>query len=264
MKRRIITLLTDFGSVEHYAAAMKGVLLGICPEAQLIDISHEIPPYGIADAAFTLAQAWKCFPEGTVHLIVVDPGVGSSRRPIVVEAAGHCFVAPDNGVLTMLYDAIPVHEVREITAAHYFRQPVSRTFHGRDIFAPVAAHVAKGVRPEAFGTSIGDYRQLGFSKPSRTGEKTWAGTVLKIDRFGNVITNFDSEIWLRPGADLFQIRAGSRLIARIASNYAEMPPGEPFVIAGSAGYLELSLNQGSAAAAIGARSGDSLELRTES
>jgi hypothetical protein len=139
---------------------------------------------------------------------------------------------------------------------------VSRTFHGRDIFAPVAAHLARGARPEAFGTSIGDYRQLGFSKPSRTGEMTWAGTVLKIDRFGNVITNFDSEIWLRPGADLFEIRAGSRVISRIASSYAEMPPDELCVIAGSAGYLELSFNQGSAAKAIGAQSGDSLELRT--
>ena len=145
MKPTVITLLTDFGSADHYAGAMKGVLLGICPDAQLVDISHEITPYAIAEAAFSLAQAWTCFPEGTVHLIVVDPGVGSSRRPILAEAAGHCFVAPDNGVLTMLYDAAPAHAVREITASRYFRQPVSRTFHGRDIFAPVAAPLANGL-----------------------------------------------------------------------------------------------------------------------
>jgi hypothetical protein len=260
MKQPIITLLTDFGSVDHYAAAMKGVMLGICPEAQPIDISHEIPSYAIADAAFTLREAWKCFPEGTVHLIVVDPGVGSSRRPIVVEAAGHRFVAPDNGVLTMLYDAVPDHEVREITAARYFRQPVSQTFHGRDIFAPVAAHLAKGVQAEAFGSRIGDYRQLGFARPSPIGERTWTGTVLKVDRFGNVITNFDSTNWLGRGSDRLEIRAGSLSISRIASNYAEMPPDEPCVIAGSAGFLEISVNQGSAAKAIGVRSGDSLEL----
>jgi S-adenosylmethionine hydrolase len=261
MKPPIITLHTDFGSVDHYAAAMKGVMLGICPEARLIDICHEIAPYAIAEAAFTLLQAWKCFPEGTVHLIVVDPGVGSARRPILVEAAGHRFVAPDNGVLTMVYDALATHEVREITADPYFRQPVSQTFHGRDIFAPVAAHLAKGVQAEAFGSRIGDYRQLAFSKPSCTSEDTWMGTVLKIDRFGNVITNFHSANWVRPGATPFEIRTGSHSISRIASSYAEMPPDEPCLIAGSAEFLEISVNQGSAARAIGVRSGDPLQLR---
>ena len=137
---------------------MKGVILGICPEARLVDISHEVTPYAITEAAYTLAQAWRCFPSGTIHLIVVDPGVGSARRPIVVEAAGHYFVAPDNGVLSMLYDAVPAHAVREISASDFFRQPVSRTFHGRDIFAPTAAHLATGVDPAEFGQIIEDYR----------------------------------------------------------------------------------------------------------
>src|SRR5579863_1874272 len=166
MKRPVITLLTDFGSADHYAGAMKGVMLGICPDAQLVDISHEIAPYAITEAALTLSLAWTCFPEGTVHLVVVDPGVGSARRPIAVAAAGHYFVAPDNGVLTILYDAVGVREVREITASRYFRRPVSRTFHGRDIFAPVAAHLANGLAPAEFGDAIEDYVQLGFAKPA--------------------------------------------------------------------------------------------------
>jgi hypothetical protein len=261
MKRPVITLLTDFGSADHYAGVLKGVLLGICPDATLVDISHEITPYAIPEAAFTLSQAWPYFPLGTVHLIVVDPGVGSSRRPILVEAEGRHFVAPDNGVLTMLYDAIPDHEVREITASGYFRQPVSRTFHGRDIFAPVAAHLAAGVAALEFGRLIENYRRLDFARPARTGPKTWTGTILKADHFGNLITNFASETWLRLATEPFEMRVGGRLLSRIASSYAEMHPGELFVIAGSAGFLEVSMNQGSAAKMAGAGSGDAVEVR---
>jgi hypothetical protein len=264
MKSPVITLLTDFGSSDHYVAAMKGVLLGICPEAQLVDISHEIAPYAITEAAFTLSQAWTCFPDGTVHLVVVDPGVGSARRPLLVEAAGHRFVAPDNGVLTMLYDAVPAHEAREITASRYFREPVSRTFHGRDIFAPVAAALANGARglaPAEIGPRIGDYQRLNFAKPAQTGPRTWIGTILKADRFGNLITNFPSETWQRITTQPFEMKVGARAVSRMASNYAEMPEGEPFVIAGSAGFWEISVNRESAAKAVGAASGDTLELR---
>jgi S-adenosylmethionine hydrolase len=261
MTSPVVTLLTDFGARDHYAGAMKGVILGICPRAQLVDISHEITPYAISEAAFTLSQAWICFPPGTVHLVVVDPGVGSARRPIFVEAAGHRFVAPDNGILTMLYDAVPVHAVREITASRYFREPVSRTFHGRDIFAPVAAQLANGLAPAEVGPIIEDYLQLGFAKPIHTVHKTWAGTVLKADRFGNLITNFDSETWKALAFELFELRAGTCVVTRMASNYAEVNEEEAFVIAGSAGFLEVSLNRGSAAETTGARPGDALEIR---
>src|SRR5947209_1391500 len=152
MKARAITLLTDFGSADYYVAAMKGVILGIHPEAQLVDISHEITPFGIPQAAFVLSQAWQHFPKGTVHLIVVDPGVGSERRPILAEAGGQRFVAPDNGVLTMALESLgggPA--MHEITNDQFFRKPTSRTFHGRDIFAPVAAHLANGTRLDEFG-----------------------------------------------------------------------------------------------------------------
>jgi S-adenosylmethionine hydrolase len=261
MKRPVITLLTDFGCADHYAAAMKGVMLGICPNAQLVDISHEIPPYAITEAAFTLVQSWRYFPKGTVHLVVVDPGVGSARRPILIEAGGHRFVAPDNGVLTMLFDSEASHKAREITASRYFRQPVSQTFHGRDVFAPVAAHLAMGVAPARFGKRIGDYVRLDFARPARTAPKQWTGVILKIDRFGNLITNFASEVSKRLAREPFEIRIGTHCVSVLASNYAEMRAGELFVIAGSAGFLEVSMNQASAAASIGVQPGGSVNLR---
>lgn len=261
MSAPVITLLTDFGLSDHYVAAMKGVMLGICPAAQLVDISHEIAAYAITEAAYTLSQTWACFPEGTVHLIVVDPGVGSARRPVVVEAAGHRFVAPDNGVLTMVYETVGAHAVREISAERFFRQPVSHTFHGRDIFSPVAAHLANGVAAAELGELISDYVRLPFTKPTSIAEKIWNGTILKVDRFGNLITNFDSEGFRNLGEQPFEMRIGWSVVSHLASNYAAMPPGDLFVIAGSAGLLEISVNQSSAAQMLHARAGDSIELR---
>ncbi len=256
----VITLLTDFGLSDHYVAAMKGVMLGICPEARLVDISHEVTPYAITEAAYTLAQAWPCFAPGTIHLIVVDPGVGSARRPIVVEAAGHYFVAPDNGVLSMLYEAVPAHSVREITASGFFRQPVSRTFHGRDIFAPTAAHLARGVDSSDFGQIIEEYQYSGFARPVAAASGMWTGTILKVDRFGNLITNFESAVWERLTGQNFEMRVGTRSVTRTAETYASMEGDDLFLIAGSAGYLEISQNQGSAAQSSGAGPGGGLVL----
>lgn len=177
---------------------------------------------------------------------MVDPGVGSARRPILVEAAGHLFVAPDNGVLTMLFDTVLNYKVREITASRYFREPVSHTFHGRDIFAPVAAHLASGLPPGKLGRRIEDPVRLDFAKPVLTGRNKWTGSILKIDKFGNLITNFDSNAWRRLAAEPFEIRLGALSISRMASSYAAAEPEELFVIPGSTGYLEISVNQGSA------------------
>jgi S-adenosylmethionine hydrolase len=256
----VITLITDFGTSDHYVGAMKGVMLGICPQAQVVDISHDVTPYAIPEGAFTVAQAWSCFPAGTVHLVVVDPGVGSARRPVLVEAAGHYFVGPDNGVLTMLYDAVPTHSVWHITASRYFRDPVSRTFHGRDVFAPVAAHLAYGVDPPEFGVQIREYQRLGFTRPVLTGPNTWTGTILSVDRFGNLITNFDSQSFARLINEPFELKIGNSRVHRMAESYAEMQSGSLFVIAGSAGYLEVSCNRDSAARIAKAFSGDLLEL----
>lgn len=260
MKNPVISLLTDFGTADHYVGAIKGVILDICQQARLVDISHEISPYAIAEAAYTLAQAWMCFPAGTTHLVVVDPGVGSLRRPILAEAEGHYFVAPDNGVLTMALASAARPRVREITAARYFRKPVSQTFHGRDIFGPVAAHLALGTSAGKFGKRIADYVRLDDAQPRQVSARAWKGEVLKIDRFGNVVTNWDGEMWRRVVKGSFAVTAGRGIVSRFSQCYADAGDG-PFVIPGSAGYIEISVNKGSAAEVLGVRAGSSLELR---
>lgn len=261
MKKPIITLLTDFGSRDHYVAAMKGVIVGICPEARLVDITHEIPAYEITDAAYALAQAAPCFPRGTVHLVVVDPGVGSARRPLLAEALGSRFIAPDNGVLTMILSADPKPRVREITAGKFFRSPVSRTFHGRDIFAPVAAHSASGVAPAQFGRRIEDYLRLNIGKPVRTARRGWTGTILKIDRFGNIVTNFEWSSFGPMLAQDFVIKVGLRGVSRLAESYSAIQPGELCAIEGSAGYMEISAREASAAAILGVAAGAPVDLK---
>ncbi len=168
---------------------MKGVILGICPRAQIVDITHECRVYDVSEAAFTVSQACRYFPPKTVHVVVVDPGVGTLRRPILVEAAGQCFVGPDNGVFAFILSE-QKHKVRAIANTKYFLQPVSQTFHGRDVFAPVAAHLAKGVPPARFGKLVADYLLPRSLKPERTARRGWTGCVLKVDRFGNLITNY--------------------------------------------------------------------------
>lgn len=255
----IVTLTTDFGLADHFTGAMKGVILGIAPRAAIVDITHQVEPYEISQAAFLITQAYTSFPPGTVHVVVVDPGVGTSRRPILVEAARQIFIAPDNGVLSGIY-AREKHKVRAVTADRYFRKPVSRTFHGRDIFAPVAAHVAAGVAPSKMGRLVKDYLRREYERPLRTGKRMWSGSVLHIDRFGNVITNFmPSDL---PPERPFEIAVGPHRVSRVASNYAESAPGELFLIEGSAGYLEISMNQGPAARTLGCGVGAPVDLTT--
>lgn len=246
MAQPILTLTTDFGASDHYVGAMKGVILGICPRAQIVDICHQVAPYAIAEGAYVIAQAYECFPKRTVHVVVVNPGVGTARRPILVEAAGQFFIGPDNGVLSMVYSR-QKHRVRLIANQAYFRQPVSSTFHGRDIFAPVAAHLAAGAAPARIGKLIQDYLQPDFLNPQRTGERMWTGRILKIDRFGNIVTNFH----IRDLPDVDFVTIGRRKISTLARTYAEGRPGELILIVGSAGYLEVSVNQASAAQQLG-------------
>jgi len=256
MPAPILTLTTDFGLSDHYVGSMKGVILGICARAQLVDISHQVSPYAISEGAFLIAQAWRSFPRGTVHVVVVDPGVGSARRPILMEASGHYFVAPDNGVLALIF-AREKCRVRLISNARYFRRPVSRTFHGRDIFAPVAAHLACGVAPSRMGKVIADYVRPPFERPRQTGPRVWTGEILHVDRFGNVITNFHVDDF----PALEQLAIGRAKVRRLAPAYAEAREGELVAIAGSSGYLEVSMNQGSAAQKIGCRSGGQCRIR---
>jgi hypothetical protein len=256
MTAPILTLTTDFGLSDHYVGSMKGVILGICPHVQIVDISHQVSPYAIAEGSFLVAQAYRSFPPGTVHVVVVDPGVGSERRPILAEAAGHYFVAPDNGVLGMIF-AREEHQVRLISNASYFRQPVSQTFHGRDIFAPVAAHLAAGVAPSRIGEAIADYVRPPFEKPRQSGPRTWTGEILKVDRFGNAVTNFHADDF----PALAELTVGRFKARRLVRSYTEGRAAELVAIAGSSGYLEVSVNRGSAARKTGCGIGTSCQIR---
>jgi len=255
----VITLTTDFGSADHFAGTMKGVILKIAPKASIVDITHEIQPFEIAQAGFVLAQAWKYFPSKSIHVVVVDPGVGGGRRAILAEAAGHYFVAPDNGVLSIILRN-EEHRVRVITNRKYWLQKVSRTFHGRDVFAPCAAYLARGAKPATFGKLISDYVQLASMDPVRQSRNAWTGTVLHVDRFGNLITNFQVDEFdgIRKGP--FEISVGLERVTRLALTFAECGPRELFAIVGSSGYVEIAVNQGSAARQLGCGVGAPVDL----
>jgi S-adenosyl-L-methionine hydrolase (adenosine-forming) len=259
MARPILTLTTDFGVSDHYVGVMKGVILSICPEAQIVDISHDVTPHEIEEGGYLIAQAWRYFPKKTVHVVVIDPGVGSSRRPLLMEAGSHYFVAPDNGVLAMIFSA-EKHKIRLISNERYFLQPVSRTFHGRDIFAPVAANIAKGLPASRVGKQIEDYLKPVSGKPQRSGKRTWVGKVLKIDRFGNIVTSFHVADFPYLERQNFTLSVGPVSTSVLARNYTECSPGELFVLIGSGGYYEVSLSQGSASKQIRCGPGGPVEL----
>jgi S-adenosyl-L-methionine hydrolase (adenosine-forming) len=262
-QRPIITLTTDFGLNDHFIGTMKGVILNIAPEAEIVDICHAVQAFDILDGALALAQAYSYFPPHTVHLVVVDPGVGSARRPILASSEKYSFVAPDNGVLSLMYAREERLKVRHITAEHYFLQPLSHTFHGRDIFAPVAAYLAKGVDPEKFGAEIEDFVRFHAPKPKPIDARTVRGVVLKVDRFGNLITNFTRENipgLFGPTAQAFKIAVGKREVTVLRRHYAEGAPGEVFAIVGSMGYLEIAANRAAAAQLVGAAKGSEVNV----
>ena len=260
----IVTLTTDFGLNDHFVGAMKGVILEIAPEAQIIDISHAVQPFDILDGALTISQAYSYFPSGTVHMVIVDPGVGTARRPVILTGDRHVFVAPDNGVLSLIYDREERISVRHVTAEHYFLWPRSNTFHGRDIFSPVAAYLAKGVGPDRFGDEIVDYVRFSAPRPKPVDERTLQGVVLKVDRFGNLVTNIRAEdlpqlFGATPPA--FKIAIGTKAQAtRMCTNYAEGAPGEVFGILGSMGFLEVATNRGSAYQMLSAGKGSEVNV----
>jgi S-adenosylmethionine hydrolase len=261
--RPIITLTTDFGTNDHFVGAMKGVILDIVPEAAIVDISHAVQAFDVLDGALAISQAYSYFPNGTVHLVVVDPGVGTERRPILASSDGYHFVAPDNGVLSMVYAREERIHVRHITSDHYFRTPVSSTFHARDVFAPVAAYLGKMVDSHKFGDEIEDYVRFAAPRPKATGEGRLRAVVLKVDRFGNLITNITREdvpalFAAKPGA--FKIVVGSREITAIHQAYAQGTPGEVFGIVGSMGYLEIVANRAAAAQISGAGKGSEVSI----
>lgn len=262
MSTRLITLITDFGTSDHFIGAMKGVIAAIAPAARVVDITHEITPYSILEAAFVIAQAAPYFPKGAIHLIVVDPGVGSGRRAVLAEAGGQFFVAPDNGVLSMVLARGP-HKVRAISNAKLALKDVSRTFHGRDIFAPAAAHLAHGVKPAEFGKLIRDCVRIEALKPTEIAPDAWRGAILKADRFGNLITNFHVEEFSAIKTNPFVVRVGGAQIRRLALTFADTEAGELAVVVGSSGYLEIVANQASAAQELGSGPGAPVELQID-
>ena len=246
---RIVTFTTDFGLNDAFVGIMHGVVLNIHREAQVVDICHAVASYDIFDGAWTIAQAYRFFPPRTVHVIVVDPGVGSQRRPIIAETGEHLFVAPDNGVLSLIEAREEKFTVRHVMAERYFLQPVSQTFHGRDVFSPVAGWLSKGVAPAEFGPEITDYVRLGLPVIERIGANSLRGQVVKVDKFGNLITNIGRKevfaLFVHPTPTFSVLVAGQR-IRHLQRSYAD-GGDEPFAILGSSGYIEIAARQASAA-----------------
>jgi S-adenosylmethionine hydrolase len=245
---------------------MKGVLLGVNPQAQIVDICHSIQPFDVLDGALTITQAYRYFPADTIHVVVVDPGVGTMRRPILVTTEKHKFVAPDNGVLSLIYEQESRLSVRHITSEHYFLQPLSATFHGRDVFARVAAYLSKGVEVAKFGEEVTDFVRFAAPKPKMINDRMLKGVVLKVDRFGNLVTNItpqDVPALFQNTPPAFKIMVGQREVSKLQSAYAEGTPGEAFAILGSMGYLEIAANRGSAAETLRAQKGTEVGLILE-
>jgi S-adenosyl-L-methionine hydrolase (adenosine-forming) len=252
-----ITLLTDFGTADGYVGAMKGAIAELAPDVVVDDIAHDVAPGDVAAAAWALSRYWRLYPAGTVHVVVVDPGVGSGRRAIAAEAEGRLLVAPDNGVLSLVL-RVAAANVVALEAVSYFREPVSRTFHGRDVFAPVAAHLAVGVPLGRLGPAIGNPTRLVFPDPTRTRDGA-EGAVIHVDRFGNLITNVP-EAWCGPGALVW---VGGRTAGEVRRTYADVASGELVALIGSAGLLEVSVRDGSAASALEAERGTAVRLGGE-
>ena len=249
--RPLIAFLTDFGTQDHYAGTMKGVTLGICPDATLVDITHDIRPHDVMDGALELAASYKYFPAGTIFVVVVDPGVGSARRGLAADTGDYKFVAPDNGVLTAVLRETPAKKIVELTERRYARPTVSRTFEGRDRFAPAAAWLAKGIQLAALGRPVTEIQRLDLPAPE-LGTDGIRGVIVRVDRFGNLVTNIDRKLVERLGLDAgITIDAGGKAIGRLVATYAELPPDSVGALFGSTDHLELSAPSTSAAERLG-------------
>ncbi|OGP72581.1 MAG: hypothetical protein A2V86_04030 [Deltaproteobacteria bacterium RBG_16_49_23] len=256
MKTPIITLLTDFGTKDHYVASMKGVILRINSRCALIDISHGVSPQDIREGAFLLTGACSYFPKGTIHIAVVDPGVGSPRKPILIETKNYFFIGPDNGLLTLAARKDGIRQTVVLTNKKYFLSEVSATFHGRDIFAPVAGHLSLGVTPASFGKRTEHWVELDRGKPKIKGD-TLIGEVIHIDGFGNLISNIEKEGFSKFIKDRpFLIRAGKKTIQDLKRGYYEGKKNDPIALFGSGGFLEISVREGNAQKVLKVKRGD--------
>lgn len=260
MARPVVALLTDFGTANHYVGSMKGVVLGVCPEAALVDITHDIPAHDVLAGALELAACHRYFPAGTIFLVVIDPGVGSARRGVAVEAGDYRFVGPDNGVLSAALGETPPRAMVELTDRRYARPTVSRTFEGRDRFAPAAGWLARGVALASLGRPVHDLVRLALPAPVETAEGV-AGEVLTVDHFGNAITNIDRPTFERVAGRPVAILAGGREVAALVATYAEAGADAPCALFGSTDRLEIAIRGGRAADRLGLSRGSPVVVR---
>lgn len=257
---KTIAILTDFGLDDNFVGVMKGVILGINPYVNLVDITHSIEPQNIRQAAFLLKTSFRYFPAGTIFLVVVDPGVGSERNALVVRTKNYFFVSPDNGVLSPAVNNDGRREIIRITNERYFIKPVSTTFHGRDIFSPVAAYLSKGENIKNFGPQIKIMKKLIIPEPT-PGKNTLRGEVIYIDRFGNLVSNIERKhLGLGQSGKNIAIEINNKSINSISGAYHEIGPGKPLAIFGSSGFLEISVDCGSAQKYFRAKAGDKVKL----
>lgn len=262
----IITLLTDFGLKDTYVGLMKGVILSVNPDAVITDITHHVDPHDLSQAALIIKSSYRYFPAESVHVIVVDPGVGSRRAIVALKMMGQTFLAPDNGILTLIVDQGDIDAIVRVENSDYFLKTVSQTFHGRDIFAPVAAHISLGVDLEQLGTPIAkkDLVFIKIPKPYVGKRDELVGAIVSIDRFGNCITNIDSDClaaFVNAGkSKRLQVAIGQSKIEGLSLNYESASPRSPLAIIGSYGYLEIAVNCGSAQRYLGAAKGDAVHL----
>jgi len=263
MKHSIITLLTDFGTQDPYVASMKGVILGINPKCTLVDITHEVLPQDIQEGAMLLANAFSYFPKGTIHVAVVDPGVGGQRKPILLQTKNYLFVGPDNGLFTLAAKRDKVKQVVHLTDRKIFLSNISNTFHGRDIFAPVAGHLSCGVNPKAFGERLECWTELDLREPEVKGDKL-LGEIVLIDRFGNLITNIEKEGFFSFVKDQpFLIRAGKKTIRELKKGYYEGKKNDPMALFGSQGFLEISVREGNAQKMLKVKRGEPIQINAQ-
>ncbi len=263
MSSPLITLLTDFGLQDGYVAGMKGVMLEICPDAKLIDMTHLIAPHNIRSAAFVLLSSYEYFPKGAIHLAVVDPGVGTERGAIAIRAGSYFFVGPDNGVFSLVLKKETLWEARDLENSQFRKTPLSSTFHGRDLFAPAAAHIARGV---PFG-SLGPPRDPAVAEWSEPiiGKGDVRGEVIHIDRFGNAIVNVRLETLETQGpGNKWTVKAGEKVLNSIENTYGRVRAGEALALTGSSSFIEIAVNRGNAASELGLVQGTGVSFRLSS
>jgi len=261
----VITLITDFGLQDGYVGVVKGVITKINPSVKIIDISNNIESQDIFQAAYVLYSSYAYFPKGTIHVVVVDPGVGSNRKVLCLKTKDYLFIAPDNGVLSFIAAREESPSIREISNKKLFLPEISDTFHGRDIFAPTAAHLSKGFSYKDLGKRVSKIKEIDLPKPIRSPGGVLKGEIIYVDGFGNLITNINRDMIdrLREKSENLVIVVGRRKLNKISNSYADVGVGDVVAILGSSGYLEISVNHGSARDVLNLKKGDKLDLGYE-